>query len=111
MPGWNCVRWRTTSWRSSAEPARKKFHDAYRARRCIVPAGGFFEWRAIRGQRAKQPYAIAMRDGGPFGIAGIWENWKDPASGEWIRTFAIITTNANEPSSRTGVEPAICRSI
>jgi putative SOS response-associated peptidase YedK len=36
-----------------------------------------------------------MRDGGPFGIAGLWENWQEPASGEWIRTFAIITTDAN----------------
>jgi len=35
-----------------------------------------------------------MKDGAPFGIAGIWENWKEPASGEWIRTFAIITTDA-----------------
>ena len=51
---------------------------------------------AIKGQRAKQPYAIAMKDGSPFGIAGLWENWKDPATGEWIRTFAIITTDANE---------------
>jgi hypothetical protein len=34
--------------------------------------------------------------GAPFGIAGIWENWKEPASGEWIRTFAIITTDSNE---------------
>ena len=50
----------------------------------------------IRGQRAKQPFAVAMKDGGPFGIAGLWENWKEPASGEWIRTFAIITTDANE---------------
>jgi putative SOS response-associated peptidase YedK len=72
------------------------FRDAYRKRRCIVPVDGFFEWKAIKGQRAKQPYAIAMRDGAPFGIAGIWENWKEPASGEWIRTFAIITTDANE---------------
>jgi len=54
-----------------------------------------FEWKAIKGQKAKQPYAIAMKDGNPFGIAGIWENWKDPATGEWIRTFAIITTDAN----------------
>jgi putative SOS response-associated peptidase YedK len=68
------------------------FRDAYRKRRCIVPVDGFFEWRGIRGQKAKQPYAIAMKDGAPFGIAGIWENWKEPASGEWIRTFAIITT-------------------
>jgi putative SOS response-associated peptidase YedK len=57
---------------------------------------GFFEWMAIKGQKAKQPYAIAMKDGRPFGLGGIWENWKDPTSGEWIRTFAIITTDANE---------------
>jgi putative SOS response-associated peptidase YedK len=72
------------------------FRDAYRKRRCIVPVDGFFEWKAIKGQKAKQPYAIAMKDGTPFGIAGIWENWKEPASGEWIRTFAIITTNSND---------------
>ena len=72
------------------------FREAYRKRRCILPVDGFFEWKAIKGQRAKQPYAIAMKDGSPFGIAGIWENWKEPNSGEWIRTFAIITTDANE---------------
>ena len=44
----------------------------------------------------KQPHAIAMKDGSPFGICGLWENWKDPASSEWIRTFAIITTDTNE---------------
>jgi putative SOS response-associated peptidase YedK len=37
-----------------------------------------------------------MKDGPPFGIAALWENWKEPASGEWIRTFAVITTDANE---------------
>jgi putative SOS response-associated peptidase YedK len=37
-----------------------------------------------------------MKGGAPFGLAGIWENWKEPASGEWIRTFAVITTDANE---------------
>ena len=52
--------------------------------------------KAIKGQKAKQPYAIAMKDGSPFGIGGLWENWHDPTSGEWIRTFAIITTDANE---------------
>jgi putative SOS response-associated peptidase YedK len=72
------------------------FRDGYRERRYIVPVDGFFEWKAIKGQKAKHPYAIAMKDGAPFGIAGIWENWKEPASGEWIRTFAIITTDANE---------------
>jgi len=71
------------------------FRDAYRLRRCIVPVDGFFEWKAIKG-KAKQPYAIAMKDGAPFGIAGLWENWREPASGEWIITFAVITTDANE---------------
>jgi putative SOS response-associated peptidase YedK len=51
---------------------------------------------APQGPKAKQPYAIAMKDGAPFGLAGIWENWKAPASGEWLRTFAIITTEANQ---------------
>jgi putative SOS response-associated peptidase YedK len=72
------------------------FREAYRKRRCILPVDGFYEWKAIKGQRAKKPYAIAMQDGSPFGIAGIWENWKDPSIGAWIRTFAIITTDANE---------------
>ena len=60
------------------------FRDAYRKRRCIVPVDGFFEWKAMKGQRAKQPYAVAMKDGSPFGLGGLWENWKAPASGEWI---------------------------
>ena len=37
-----------------------------------------------------------MKDGSSFGLAGLWQNWNDPTSGEWIRTFAIITTDANE---------------
>ena len=71
------------------------FREAYARRRCVLPVDGFFEWKAIKG-KVKQPYAIAMRDGYPFGIGGLWENWKDPISGEWIRTFAIIITDANE---------------
>jgi putative SOS response-associated peptidase YedK len=72
------------------------FRDAYRCRRCILPVDGFYEWMAVKGAKAKQPFAIAMKDGRPFGIGGIWENWREPASGEWVRTFAVITTAANE---------------
>jgi putative SOS response-associated peptidase YedK len=72
------------------------FREAYRTRRCILPVDGFFEWKAIKGTKAKQPYAIGMKDGAPFGIGAIWENWKEPRSGEWVRTFAVITTDANE---------------
>ena len=69
------------------------FGDAYRRRRCTLPVDAFYEWKAMKGR--KQPYAIAMKDRSPFGIAGIWENWKNP-DGEWVRTFAILTTPANE---------------
>jgi putative SOS response-associated peptidase YedK len=80
-----------------AETVHQKpsFRDAYTRRRCILPIDGFFEWKAIKGAKAKQPHAIGMKDGLPFGVAGLWENWKNPA-GEWVRTFAVITTNANE---------------
>jgi putative SOS response-associated peptidase YedK len=71
------------------------FREAYARRRCILPVDGFFEWKAIKGQRARQPFAIAMKDGSPFGIACLWENWKD-LSGEWVRTFTIVTVPANE---------------
>jgi putative SOS response-associated peptidase YedK len=50
-------------------------------RRCIIPVEGFSNG-AIKGQKAKQPYAIAMKDGRPFGLGGIWEKWKHPSSGE-----------------------------
>jgi putative SOS response-associated peptidase YedK len=73
----------------------RTFRDAYARRRCILPVDGFFEWKAIRGTTVKQPFAIAMRDGSPFGIAGIWENWKNPVA-DWQRTFAIITVASNE---------------
>jgi putative SOS response-associated peptidase YedK len=71
------------------------FREAYAQRRCIVPVDGFFEWRAIKGARTKQPYAIARKDGSPFGLAGLWENWRNPNTGEWERTFAIITVPFN----------------
>lgn len=71
------------------------FRDAYKQRRCILPIDNFFEWKAIKGAKAKQPYAIAMKDGRPFGVAGIWENWKQPGTDEWVRTFAVVTCPAN----------------
>ena len=79
-----------------AETVRSKpmFLEAYRKRRCIVPVDGFFEWHATKS--GKQPYAIVMKNGAPFGLAGLWENWKDPTTGEWIRTFTIITVPSNE---------------
>lgn len=69
------------------------FRAAYAKRRCIVPVNSFFEWR--KSKAPKTPFAIGMKDGSPFGFAGIWESWTHPETGELIRTFCILTCEAN----------------
>lgn len=70
---------------------RRMFADAYRKRRCIVPMTSF----NLKDQNGKRR-AISRIDGAPFGVAGIWENWKEPITGRWERTFAIVTVPANK---------------
>jgi putative SOS response-associated peptidase YedK len=70
------------------------FRDAFKSRRCLVPADGFYEWKKLDA-KTKQPYRIIMADGSPMGFAGLWERWKDPASGETVRSFTIVTTTPN----------------
>ena len=53
------------------------FRGALAARRCLVPADAFYEWKAVAD--GKQPYAIARADGAPLAFAGLWEGWRDPA--------------------------------
>jgi putative SOS response-associated peptidase YedK len=72
---------------------RPAFREAFQRRRCLVPVDGFYEWKKIA--TGKQPYAIALADRRLMALAGLWENWRSPA-GEWIRSFAIITTEPNE---------------
>jgi putative SOS response-associated peptidase YedK len=72
------------------------FRGAYAKRRCIIPIDNYFEWRAIKGSKAKQPYAIGLKSGEPFGIGGLWESWKHPVTGIVHRTFCVITTTPNE---------------
>ncbi len=70
--------------------------------------GRFFEWQATNGD--KQPHAIAMKNGAPFGLAGLWENWKDPETREWVRTFTIVTVRSNDLIARIHDRiPAILR--
>jgi putative SOS response-associated peptidase YedK len=69
---------------------KRMFRDAYRSRRCVVPMDAFYE----RDKRRKL-HLFALADRSPFGVAGIWENWRNPATGDWERTFAIITVPPN----------------
>lgn len=80
---------------------KNAFKHAFRKRRCIVPADGFYEWRKVPGQKAKQPYFIHSRDGRPLAFAGLWEEWAakggdDAGSADRLRSCTIITTDANE---------------
>ena len=95
IPGWtkdlHTAR-KPINARSETAATSGMFKGALAARRCIVPADAFYEWRTV--QDGKQPYAIARRDGAPMAFAGLWEGWRDPA-GEVLRTFTILTTTAN----------------
>jgi putative SOS response-associated peptidase YedK len=68
------------------------FRAAMKRRRCLIPADGFYEWKAL-GAR-KQPYFIRAKSGEPFAFAGLWETWTGP-NGEELETAAIVTTRAN----------------
>jgi putative SOS response-associated peptidase YedK len=72
------------------------YERAFRRHRCLVPAEGFYEWQR-RGSR-KQPMFIHRRDGEPMAFAGLWAAWRDAndSDGKWLRSCAIVTTNANE---------------
>ena len=69
------------------------FREAFQRRRCLVSVDNFYEWKKTPAE--KQPYAVALADRGLMALAGLWENWRSPA-GEWVRSFAIITTTPNE---------------
>jgi len=70
------------------------FRDAFRRRRCLVLADGWYEWQVAPG--GKQPWFIRMKDGRPFAFAGLWERWKDPATGAPLDSCTIVTTEASE---------------
>ena len=72
----------------SEKPA---FRAAWRRRRCLIPADGFYEWRTVEGR--KQPYRIRFEDGGVFAFAGLWEDWSGP-DGSQVESCTIVTTDA-----------------
>jgi putative SOS response-associated peptidase YedK len=84
--GFQCINARSET--AASKPA---FRAAFRRRRCLIPADGFFEWQ--KKGKAKQPFLFRMRDGQPFAFAGLWDRW---AKGDSRETCTILTTTANE---------------
>jgi putative SOS response-associated peptidase YedK len=86
------VGYKQINARAETADRRPAFRDAFKTRRCVVPADGFFEWAGRKG--ARQPYWFHRPDDGLLLFAGLYESWQ-PNPGEWEPTFTIITTDAN----------------
>ncbi len=100
IPSWSKdegIGLRTINARSETAPEKPAFRDAFRKRRCIVPADGFYEWKKLGGE-GKQPMLIRAAGGTPLGMAGLWESWPSP-SGDTVESGTILTCAPNEMMS------------
>jgi putative SOS response-associated peptidase YedK len=88
--------------RAETLATKNAFRSAFRKRRCIVCADGFYEWARLDGSDTKTPFFIHRADGAPLAFAGLWERWRDPdptddpEANRWIETCTIITGSPNE---------------
>ncbi|MDJ0812680.1 MAG: SOS response-associated peptidase [Woeseiaceae bacterium] len=80
--------------RAETVAEKPAFRAAYRHRRCLVLADGFYEWH--REGSVKTPYYISSADGEPFAFAALWENWNSKESDDSIQSTTLITTEAND---------------
>jgi putative SOS response-associated peptidase YedK len=99
VPFWSkdlSIGTRMINARAETVAEKPSFRNAFKARRCIVPATGFFEWKGEPGH--KQPYAVTADDQPLFAFAGLWESWHDKSRPDAppVETFTIITTDSNE---------------
>lgn len=79
--------------RAETVAEKPAFRSAFKNRRCLVLADGFYEWQQLQGK--KQPYYIQIQDGQPFAFAGLWEHWQG-SDGSVIDSCTLITTEPNE---------------
>ena len=97
IPGWakeRAIGNRLINARGETVAEKPSFRDAFRKRRCLIPADGFYEWKKLT--TGKQPFVLRRKGGGPIAFAGLWSSWKNPESGEAFETCAIVTTTPNE---------------
>ena len=85
----------TINAKSESVETSPAFREAWRRRRCLVPADWFYEWQRLD-EKNKQPFAISQKDDAMFAFAGLWDSWKDKSTGQKLRTFTILTTDPNE---------------
>jgi len=96
VPAWAkspAVGARMINARAETVASSSAFRTSFIRRRCVIPADGFYEWR--REGKVKRPFLIHTSSDTPLAFAGLWAPWRDPASGEWLLSAAVVTTAAN----------------
>ena len=96
IPSWSKdprIGSRLINARAETLAEKPSFRSAFRRRRCVIFADGFYEWQRVG--KHKRPMYIRLHEGEPFALAGLWEVWKPPTGDEWLRTCTIITTPPN----------------
>ncbi len=96
IPGWAKdlkISYRMINARAETLAQKPSFRAAFKKRRCLIAADGFYEW--LHSGKTKQPYFVHMKNGAVFGFAGLWESWTSP-DGPIIESCTIITTSAND---------------
>jgi putative SOS response-associated peptidase YedK len=97
IPSWSkdpSIGDRMINARAESLAEKPSFRNAYRRRRCLILADGFYEWRQDPSMKSKQPMYIRMKNDQPFAFAGLWEIWKSSDETE-VRSCTIITTSPN----------------
>lgn len=89
---------KTINARAETVAEKPSFRAAYKKRRCLIPADGYYEW--IKAEGGKQPYRFCREDGEVFGLAGLWESWTNPADGGDVLSCSIVVREAG-PFSQT----------
>jgi putative SOS response-associated peptidase YedK len=86
---------RLATFNARAETAATKpiFRDAFKTKRLLIPASGYYEWQDVPG--GKQPYYFTCRDGQPITFAGLWSNWKNKETDENLQSCPMVITEPN----------------
>lgn len=95
IPAWSPeprTQYSTINARAETVAEKPTYRQAFRRRRCLIPADGFYEWHTHNGR--KQPYFIGLTDSSSFAFAGLWERWE--REGQAVESCTIVVTHANE---------------
>jgi len=89
------IGYSTINARAETVADKPAFRNAFRRRRCLIPADAYYEWQVVSDSKTKQPWFIVLRDRKPMAFAGLWEVWHG-AEGVTVESCSIIVTEANE---------------